>query len=57
MTFDLVKIRENKREFRRRLAARPIEEELALLDALRELASNTEEIRMKTNCRDQLGPK
>jgi hypothetical protein len=36
MTFDLAKIRQSKREFRQRLAARPIEEKLALLDALRE---------------------
>jgi hypothetical protein len=36
MTFDLAKILESKREFRRQLAARPIEEKLALLDALRE---------------------
>jgi hypothetical protein len=38
MTFDLAKILQSKREFRRRLAARPIEEKLALLDALRERA-------------------
>ena len=38
MTFDLAKIRQSKREFRQRLAARPIEEKLALLDALRERA-------------------
>ena len=36
MTFDLAKIRQSKREFRQHLAARPIEEKLALLDALRE---------------------
>jgi len=36
MRFDLAKIRQSKREFRQRLAARPIEEKLALLDALRE---------------------
>jgi hypothetical protein len=36
MTFDLAKIQQSKREFRQRLAARPIEEKLALLDALRE---------------------
>ena len=38
MTFDLTKIIESKRAFRQRLAARPIEEKLALLDALRERA-------------------
>ncbi len=38
MTFDLVKIQQSKREFRQRLAARPIAEKLALLDALRERA-------------------
>jgi len=36
MTFDLQKILESKREFRRGLAALPIEEKLLLLDALRE---------------------
>ncbi len=35
MTFDLAKILQSKREFRQRLAARPIEEKLAMLDALR----------------------
>ena len=35
MTFDLTKILESKRAFRQRLAARPIEEKLAMLDALR----------------------
>ena len=38
MTFDLAKILQRKREFRQRLAARPIEEKLAMLDALRERA-------------------
>ena len=36
MTFDLAKILQSKREFRQRLAARPITEKLAMLDALRE---------------------
>ena len=36
MTFDLNKILESKRAFRRQLAARPIAEKLAMLDALRE---------------------
>jgi hypothetical protein len=36
MKFDLERISESKREFRRRLAARPIAEKLRLLDALRE---------------------
>ncbi len=36
MTFDLAKILKSKRESRRRLAARPIAEKLAMLDALRE---------------------
>jgi len=36
MSFDLEKILESKREHRRRLAALPIAEKLALLDALRE---------------------
>jgi len=35
MTFDLAEILRNKREFRQRLAARPIAEKLAMLDALR----------------------
>ena len=38
MTFDRAKILQSKREFRRRLAARPIVEKLAMLDALRERA-------------------
>lgn len=38
MTFDPAKILQSKREFRQRLAARPIEEKLAMLDALRERA-------------------
>ena len=38
MTFDLTKILQSKRAFRQRLAARPIEEKLALLDAMRERA-------------------
>ena len=36
MTFDFAKILQSKREFRKRLAARPIAEKLALLDALRD---------------------
>jgi hypothetical protein len=36
MTFNLARILESKRAFRRRLAARPIAEKLAMLDALRE---------------------
>ena len=36
MSFDLQKILESKRAFRRDLAARPIEEKLRMLDALRE---------------------
>lgn len=35
MTFDLTRILESKRAFRQRIAARPIEEKLAMLDALR----------------------
>ena len=38
MTFDPAKILQSKNEFRQRLAARPIEEKLAMLDALRERA-------------------
>ena len=38
MTFDLARILKSKRGFRQRLAARPIEEKLAMLDALRERA-------------------
>jgi len=38
MTFDPAKILQSKREFRQRLAARPIAEKLALLDAMRERA-------------------
>ena len=36
MSFDPAKILQSKRAFRQRLAARPIEEKLAMLDALRE---------------------
>jgi hypothetical protein len=36
MTFDLAKILKSKRDYRRQLAARPIAEKLAMLDALRE---------------------
>jgi hypothetical protein len=36
MKVDLERISESKREFRRRLAARPIAEKLRLLDSLRE---------------------
>jgi hypothetical protein len=36
MSFDLQKILESKRAFRRDLAARPIAEKLRMLDALRE---------------------
>jgi hypothetical protein len=38
MTFDLAKILQSKRAFRQRLAARPSEEKLAMLGALRERA-------------------
>lgn len=38
MTFDLTKILQSKRAFRQRLASRPIEEKLGLLDAMRERA-------------------
>ncbi len=38
MTFDMEKMRHSKRELRRELAARPIAEKLAMLDALRERA-------------------
>lgn len=38
MNFDLARILQSKREFRQRLAARPIAEKLAMLDALRERA-------------------
>jgi hypothetical protein len=36
MSFDLARILQSKREYRQRLAARPIAEKLAMLDALRE---------------------
>lgn len=36
MTFDLQAILQNKSDMRRNLAARPIEEKLAMLDLLRE---------------------
>ena len=51
MTFDLTKIRQSKREFRQRLAARPIEEKLALLDALRERALAIRPARIATEAR------
>jgi hypothetical protein len=38
MTFDLARILESKRAYRRQLAARPIAEKMAMLDALRERA-------------------
>ncbi len=38
MTFDPAKILQSKKEFRQRLTARPLEEKLAMLDALRERA-------------------
>ena len=38
MTFDFAEIQQSKREFRQRLAARPIVEKLAMLDSLRERA-------------------
>lgn len=38
MTFNLSKILQSKRDFRQSAAARPIEEKLAMLDALRERA-------------------
>ncbi|HXT41646.1 MAG TPA: hypothetical protein VN887_16685 [Candidatus Angelobacter sp.] len=38
MTFDFARIQQSKREFRQRLAAGPIAEKLAMLDALRERA-------------------
>ena len=38
MTFELATILQSKRACRQRLATRPIEEKLALLDALRERA-------------------
>ena len=38
MTFDPAKILQSKRAFRQRLAARPIAEKLAMLNALRERA-------------------
>lgn len=38
MTFDPARIQQSKREFRQLLAARPIGQKLAMLDALRERA-------------------
>jgi hypothetical protein len=38
MTFDLAKILESKRAYRRQLAAKPIAEKLRMLDAMRERA-------------------
>ena len=38
MTFDLAKILQSKQQFRKRVAAQPIEVKLAMLDALRERA-------------------
>ena len=35
MTFDLTRITQSKRQFHQSLAAKPIEEKLAILDALR----------------------
>jgi hypothetical protein len=44
-TFDLTKILQSKRAFRQRLAARPIAEKLAILDALRARAITLRESR------------
>jgi hypothetical protein len=49
MTFVLTKILQSKREFRQRLAALPIEEKLAMLDALRERALAIRPIRAKSH--------
>ncbi len=38
MTFDLKRVLESKKALRRKLAARPVGEKLAMLDALRERA-------------------
>jgi hypothetical protein len=46
--FDLTKILQSKRGFRQRLAARPIEEKLAMLDALREQALTVRSARVKS---------
>ena len=48
MTFDLTTILQNKRAFRQRLAARPIEEKLAMLDALHARAIVLRESRSAT---------
>jgi hypothetical protein len=45
MTFELTKIAQSKRDFRQRLAAGPIEEKLAMLDALRARAIALREAR------------
>ena len=39
MTFDLKRMLESKKALRRKLAGRPVEEKLAMLDALRERAA------------------
>jgi hypothetical protein len=49
MTFDLSKVLQSKREFRQRLAARPIEEKLAMLDALRARALALRESRAEAH--------
>jgi hypothetical protein len=49
MTFDLTKILQSKREFRKRLAARPIEEKLTMLDALRERTLAIHPMRAKSH--------
>ena len=49
MTFDLSKMLQSKREFRQRLAARPIEEKLAMLDALRARALALRESRAQAH--------
>jgi hypothetical protein len=43
MNFDLQKILESKRAFRRNLARRPVAEKLAMLDALRDRARTIRE--------------
>jgi hypothetical protein len=57
MTFDWNKILESKRAFRQRMAARPIEEKLAMLDSLRASAIAICESRRAAETSNRAQPK
>ncbi len=59
MTFEWPKIEQSKREFRQRLAARPIAEKLAMLDALgaRAIALRGSRLEAQPNARTEEPPR